>query len=105
LNDLRDFASTQDSINLGNLCAQLLAVPLGQAARHDQAAARAVLFVLRQLENRVDRFLFRGIDERAGVHDEHVGASGVARQLVTRFARKPQHHLGVDEVFRAAERD
>ena len=65
--------------------------------------ARAVLLVLRHLEDRVDRLLLGGVDERAGVHDEHVGFGRVARQLVARLLRQAEHHLGVDEVLGAAE--
>ena len=65
----------------------------------------AVCLVARHLEDRVDRFLLGGIDERAGVDDEHVGLRRVLCELVTRLLREPQHHLGVDEVFRTAQTD
>ena len=65
----------------------------------------AVALLLRHLEDRVDRFLLRAVDERAGVHDEHVSVLGVGRDLVSRLLGEAQHHLAVDEVLGAAERD
>src|SRR5205823_13174201 len=63
----------------------------------------AVLLVLRHLQNRVDRFLLRLVDERAGVDDQDVGLRRILRQLVPRLFRETKHHLGVDEVLRTAE--
>ena len=65
----------------------------------------AVLLVLRHLEDRVDRLLLGRVDERARVHDEHVGVGGVLRELVPRLLRKPEHDLGVHEVLGTAERN
>ena len=64
---------------------------------------RARLLVLGHLEDGVDRLLLRLVDEGAGVDDEHVGVGGVAGQFVPLLLGEPEHHLGVDEVLRAAE--
>ena len=95
----------EDRVDLRNLRAQLVAIALRHAAGDDEALALAVLLELGHLEDGVDRFLLGLVDERAGVDDEHVGVGRVARQLVARLLGEPEHHLGVDEVLRAAEGD
>jgi hypothetical protein len=59
--------------------------------------------VLSHLQNRVDGFLFGGIDEAAGVDHQNVGLFGIVRELVTPFHQMAHHDLGIDKVFRAAE--
>ena len=103
--DLRHFAGAEHRVDLRNLRLQLVAIALAEAAGHDQPLAGAGLLELRELENGVDRFLFRRIDERAGIDDEDVGFGRVRRQRVAALLREPHHHLGVDEVLRTAERD
>ena len=44
-----------------------------------------------RLENRLDRFLFRRIDERAGIHDQHIRLLRVGGDL----------HAAAAERFRA----
>jgi hypothetical protein len=61
--------------------------------------------VLRHLEDGVDRLLLGRVDERTGVHHEHVGVSGVAGDLVARLLGETEHHLGVDEILGAPERN
>ena len=103
--DLGHLARAEHGVDFGNLTAQLVTVALGQTPGHDQPPARAVLLVLRKLENGVDRLLLRGIDERACVDDEDVGGRRVTRQLVSRIAREPQHHLGIDKVLGTTKRN
>ena len=103
--DFRYLPRAEDRIDLGDLLLQLGAVALGEAAGDDQAAAGAVLLVLRHLEDGVDRLLLGRIDERAGIHHEDVGVGRVVRQLVARLLRQPEHHLGIDEVFGTPQRD
>ena len=103
--DFRHVACPENGIDLGNLRAQLVAIALAQAAGDDQALAGARLLVLGELENRVDRLFLRRVDERARVHDQHVGLGRIRRQRVAALLREAHHHLGIDEVLRAAERD
>jgi hypothetical protein len=105
LDDLRDFAGPEHRVDLRNLRLELLSIPLRHAAGDDEPLALAGLLQLGHLENGVDRFLLRLVDERARVDDEHVGVGGVARELMTGLLGEPKHHLGVDEVLRAAEGD
>jgi hypothetical protein len=64
-----------------------------------------LFFSLRHLEDGVDRLLLRRIDEGARVHDDHVGVAASAVSLVPGLLGHAQHHLAVDEVLRAAERE
>ena len=105
VHDLWHFAGSEHRIDFRNLRAQLVAIALGQAAGDDQSLAGAGLLVLGHLEDRVDRLLLGFVDERAGVDDEHVGVGGIAGELMPLFLGEPEHHLGVDEVLGAAERD
>ena len=57
------------------------------------------------MENRLDGFLLRGIDERAGVDDEHVGLAGIRGDLHAAPGGVAEHDLGIDEILGAAERD
>ena len=84
---------------------QLLAVALGEAAGDDQARAAPIPLLLGHFEDRVDRFLLGVVDERAGVHDDHVGLRWRGRDLVARLLREAQHHLAVDEILGAPQRD
>ena len=102
---MRHLTRSENRVDLGNLLAQFVSIALRQAAGHDQSLARTGLLVLRHLEDGVDRFLLRLVDERAGVDDEHVGVGGIPGELMPLFLGEPQHDLGVDEVFGAAEGD
>ena len=101
--DLRHLAGAEHGVDLRDLGTQLVAVALGKAPGHDQAAARAVFLVPRHLQDRINRFLFRRVDEGAGVDDEHVGRGLVLDKLMPCIPRQTEHHLGVDEILRAAE--
>ena len=103
--NLRHFAGAEHRVDLGNLRFQLVAITLAEAAGDDQPFAVAAFLEFRELENRVHRFLFRGIDEGARVDDDDVGVGRVRRQRVAALLGQPHHHLGVDEVLRAAERN
>ena len=78
---------------LSSTTMELLAISLRQTARDHEPAARARLLVLGQLQNRVDRFLLRLVDERAGVDDEDICVRGVGRELVAGLLGQPEHHL------------
>src|SRR5262245_49615937 len=103
--DVGDLAGAEDRVNLGDLFLQLVAIALGEAAGDDEAAAGAVLLVLRHLENRVDRLLLRAVDEGAGVDDQDLRARRVVGQLVPRLLREPEHDFGIDQILRTTERN
>ena len=89
MNDVLDIAGADDGVHFGNLLADLVAEALHQASGDDQPLRAAELLVLGHLQDRVHRFLLRGLDEAAGVDDEHVGVAGARRQLVAVRARMP----------------
>ena len=61
--------------------------------------------LLMRLEDRVDGFLLRRIDERAGVDDEHIRFFGVGGDLHPVLQDAAEHDLGIDQILRAAEAD
>src|SRR5712672_1865071 len=63
---------SEEQVNLGNFGLQLLLVTLYQAPRGHNRFHPA-LFELGGAEYRVDRLLFRGVDETAGVDENDVG--------------------------------
>ena len=103
--DVRHLAGAEHGVDLRDLGTQFVAVALGKAPCHDQTAAPAVFLVPRHFQDRINRFPFRGFDEGAGIDDEHVGRGLVLDKLVPRITRQTEHHLGVDEILRAAEGD
>ncbi len=102
-----DLVEADECIDFGHLACEFLGKTLRHAAAHDQLLAgffaQAALLV--RVEDCVDGFLLRGVDERAGVDDEHVGLVGVGRDFHSVFQNAAEHDLGIDEVLRAAERD
>ena len=71
--DFRHVACAEHGVDFRNLFAQLVTIALAEAAGDDQALAGAGFLELGELENRVDRLFLRRIDERAGIHDQHIG--------------------------------
>ena len=96
------FAGPENGVDFGDFLSQFVSVPLGEATSHDKTRAVTVLFQLRHLQDGIDRLLLGFVDERAGVHDQYVGARRIVGQLVAGIAGHTQHHLAIDEVFRAA---
>ena len=101
--DLRHLTGAEHRVDLRNLVLQLVAIALRHATGDDKAPARAGPFVLRHLEDGIDRLLLRGIDEGARVDHEDVGGRRILRQLVAGLLREPEHHFGIDEVLRTPE--
>src|SRR5207302_2533432 len=82
---------------------ELFRVPLGEATGDDELLAAAGILVLRRRQDRVHRLLLGGIDEAAGVHEDDGGGVRVLDDRVPLRLEDPQHHLGIDEVLRAAQ--
>jgi len=83
--------------------AEFVPIAFRQAAGDHEPLTLARFLQFGHLENRVDRFLFRLVDERAGVDDQHVRVRRVAGELMAGLLGEPEHHLRIDEVLRAAE--
>ena len=106
LDDLRFPVQSQDAVGFGKLAFELCLVALRQAAGDDDALAFAT--AASQFlggHDGVDRFLFGGTDEAAGVDDDDVRVCFVVRDLVVIAAEQAEHALGVDEILRAPETD
>ena len=93
---------SQKEIDLGNLSLQLMLVSLHETTdRHDRLDA--LRLELGGAEDGVDRFLLRGIDEPARVHENHVRRRQLRRHdgaVADQLAHEP---LGVHRGFVAAE--
>ena len=101
--DATPVLGAEHGIDLGHLGFQLGAVQRRQAAGDNQLLASA--FPGRQLEYRVHRFFLRGIDEAAGVDDDHVRTSRGADLDVRALAEHTADALAVRDVLRATESD
>ena len=88
-------------IDLGEGLAQLVAVALGHAARHDQAGSRAA--PVGQGQDGVDGLLAGGIDERARVDHDEIGRLGVRGGAVALCSEIALQLVGVDLVLRAPQ--
>ncbi len=104
---LRHLVQPHERIDFRQLLDQLAGKPLRHAAADDEPLARPALHstLLMRLEDRFDGFLLRGVNERAGVHDQHVGILRGGGHVHALGAHAAEHDLGVHEVFRAAQRD
>jgi hypothetical protein len=99
----------QPQVDLGQLASEVLAVAADEASGHghDGPSARARLRFARVahgVEDGVDGFLHRGLDEPAGVDQGQVGV----RHLVHRDhgrAQRAQKPLGIHAVFGTAQAD
>src|SRR6266404_2817860 len=104
---LTHLVQSNERIDLRQLLAQLVRKPLRHTAAHDQfliwSLAKSAL--LMRIENRIDRFLLGRIDERARVHDQHVGFLRARCDFHSALQNTPEHDFGVDQVFGATETD
>jgi hypothetical protein len=107
--DLGDLVEADEGVDLvveGS--GEILGEPLGHAAGDDQLLLLAALghaAVLVHLEDVADGFLLGGVDEGAGVDDDHVGLFGLRNDLHARLMKMPDHDLAIDEILGATERD
>jgi len=101
VDDVHPAARADHAVQPGHLARQIAPVALREASRGDQVLVRR--FVGGQLAQRVEAFLAGGLDEAAGVDDQHLGAAGVVGAAQTRAFQQGGHRVGIDGVFRAAE--
>src|SRR5207245_219334 len=76
IDDALEPRRAQDGVDLRHLALDLEAVALRETAGDDQRRAASALLELGQLQDRVDRFLARAVDEGARVDAESVGILG-----------------------------
>ena len=96
---------SEKQVDLGDLLRQLPLVALDQAADGDDRFHAALRLEARGRQDRIDRLLLGGVDESAGVDEDHVGVwevRGHDRAVPHEVAHQA---LGVDGRLVAAERD
>ena len=103
LDNAVELGRAQNGVDLGNFLQDLAAIALGETAGHDEGARLPSLLQLGELEDGIDRFLARPVDEGAGVDDQALGALGLLGDLVAGAGEHPQHQLGVDLVLGTTE--
>ena len=82
-----------------------VAIALDEATGDDELAGAARGFVAGHFEDGVDGLLLGGVDEGTGVDDEDFGFFGMGGEAGAGAVEQAHHDLGIDEVFRATERD
>ena len=101
-----DLIDAHEGVDFGKQVRKFFTETLRQTTGDDEALATILsLANFVGFENRVDAFLLRGIDERAGVHDDDVRSGCVIGDLHAAFDEGAEHDFGVDQVFGATERD
>ena len=96
-------AGAEEVVHLGQLAGELVGVALHEAARDDELLAAAGALQLGEPHDGVDRLHLRALDEAAGVHDDHLGLLRILHEAVAGLRERPEHHLAVHPVLRAAE--
>ena len=99
--DVDGHAEPGDLIDLGQGLGQLVAVALGHAAGDDEAGA--VLALVLEGEDRVDRLLAGLVDERTRVDDHEIGRGRVVGGRHAVGEQRADELVGVDLVLGAAQ--
>ena len=99
------FRRTKKQVDLWKRFLQRALVALDHAADCDDSTAHAARLVLTRLDQRVERLLFRGVDEAAGVDDDDVGVGHVGGVFGAAVGELGDVPLAVDGVLVAAEGD
>ena len=104
---LAHLIESDERIDFRQLRAQFVREPLRHAAAHDQSLMWPLIksALLMRAENRIDRFLLGRIDERTGVHHQHIGLLCVRRDFHSALQNAAEHDLGVDQILGATETD
>ena len=100
-----DLINPQQAVDLRDIAHQLLRIALGQAAGHAQHSAFPGLLVSGHLEDGVDGLLLGGLDEPAGVDQQHLRLGRKLCQLKPVPHQELQHLLGVHAVLDTAQRN
>ena len=96
-------AGAENAVHLGHLLKDLLLVALAQAAGDQDLAHQTGLLQPGGLQNVVDGFRSRRIDEAAGVDDHHIGVHQLGFHTVARLLDPIHHPLAVHLVLGAAQ--
>ena len=102
--DLRDLINAHERVDLGEKFRQLIAKALREAPGDDQPLT-AMLHVAHGggFEDRIDALFLRGVDERTGVDDDHIGSRSVVGHFNAILEEGAEHDFGIDEILGAAQ--
>ena len=103
--DFLDFAGADHGVNFRDLLADVVAIAFDHAAGDDQFLRAPEFFVFGHFQDRVHGLFLRGLDEAAGVDDEHVGLARARREFVAGARKNAHHHLAIHEVLGASQAD
>ena len=96
---VRDLIQPDESIHLGQLAGQLIAIALREtAADHQLLTGLPACF-----KDRFDGFPLGGLNETAGVYDDYVGLVGIGSDLKAPRHSVAQHYFCINEILSAAE--
>ena len=102
-----DLVEAHERVDLGKLRGKIGGIALREAAADDEflAGLRPVETATVRLQDGPDALFLGGIDEAAGIHQNHVGFVGLGGEFVTMTLGISKHDLRIDEVLGAAEAD
>ena len=95
----------QQYVNLRQFLHQVSGIALAEAAGNDQHPAPAGLLVFGHFQDRIDRFLFRRINEPAGIYQQDIRFRRIAGDPVAFFLQQAEGCFRVHPVLVAAQRD
>ena len=98
-------SDADDRVHLRNLVKNLRPVTLRKASRHNDGTQRTVLFEPCDIEDIFNRFIFRALNKRTGIDDDHIRLDILRRDFIARRYQLCQHHLGIHQILGAAERN
>ena len=106
--DLSDLVEADEGIDFGHEAWEFFGEALGETTSDDDFLAFPFFVggaVIDGVLDGADAFLFRHVDERAGIDDEDVGVGGFRGHFHASLAEVADHDFGIDEIFGAAEGD
>jgi hypothetical protein len=97
----------EESIDLRDLCLEVVLVALREAAGHVELFDLAFAFGLGVLHDGIDRFLLGAVYEAAGIDHYYIAAFApfVVHDVVAAIGEMRHHDLAIDEVLGTAEGD
>ena len=103
LRQTRVLAHAHQQIDLRHIGHELFFVALGQTARSHQHLAFAGALVFGHLQQSVDALLLGGVDEAAGVDDQHLRFLFICGNGIAVLLQDGEHQLRIHPVFAAAK--
>ena len=98
-------ADAHHRIHLGNLGADLMLVPLGQAAGNHHLQVGVLFLIGAGVQDILDGLSLCTLNKAAGVHDDHIRQAQVGGGGVAGSDETVAHHVGIHLIFGAAQRN